>query len=741
MKQKISDSLYDLIEHVELNRSGWWDAALGNVILSIAWLEDGPVKRDDIEGLISSAYGLTIPSYRIRERVDSLVDQNDLAVDRDNQVSLSAAVADRLEARLKKAQANEDSVRTAFIDQVNEFCAPHSPEETWVLFNEEFLAPLIDTLGARTIQLIGGDEANSEDIAFMTENFLGHFQHQDGPHLRSKISDFLNPDDPNVQQYISSHLDASFLVKASGLTEEAIENISKFGTDPPSFHLILDTNVVFSILNLHENPSNEATQVLWDTMERVSHNLTINAQVINPTVDEFKRTLYAFQSQLTGMNMSSIVLDAAAQVGLSGIIQRFVQANRDAQISTNPQEYFHPYLQNLTPILRDKNVELNNEDTENLKWRRDVINDVLDMMDMKTISEAEKQRGYNAAQHDAILWHFVHDKRASKFESPLEANFWLVTNDYKLIAFDQRRRKTLGAAVGVCIHPAELLQILRLWQPRDAEVQHALTSVLRLPLLFHDFDPGEEAATVRIIKAISRFEYINDLSPTAIRDIVLSDAVRSKISTELSGDQEMTIVRDALLQEQSAIIERLGDVERQAKNRETNFVLELENNEIRIQEGAKQLENAKSLIQELETDIQRERTSQNAMNTRIDTLERQLNERDESAIESSERFRFFAIRGTLIVILAFVFIGLGFLWHGLGNSSLISIVMSCFGLWLFTTSFIVTIGIDKLSVNSWGAFRLIKRFQREFYSVVLMVIVGIISNALWSEVLRPMMTD
>ena len=135
--------------------------------------------------------------------------------------------------------------------------------------------------------------------------------------------------------------------------------------------------------------------------------------------------------------------------------------------------------------------------------------------------ELQRQRRYNAALHDSILWHFVHDKRRAVFESPLEAVFWVVTNDYRLINFDRRRRRAMKSAAGVCIHPAELVQILRLWEPRSTDMEQALMSVLRQPFMFYEFDPSKEAASMRILKALSRFDHIDELKPEAIRDALL----------------------------------------------------------------------------------------------------------------------------------------------------------------------------------------------------------------------------
>ena len=188
-----------------------------------------------------------------------------------------------------------------FLKSVNRSCAPHSPEQTWELFNTEYLIPLIDALGARTIQLMGGDEAGDANVAALTDVFLANFDDGQRAQMRSNIADFLGPGDSNVQRYVMEHLDASFLVKASGLTKQAIDGISNFGRNPPDFRLFLDTNFLFSLLNLHENPSNEASRNLGKTIQQVSNRVNIRMHVIPPTIEEVKRTLRAAMMSLNGI--------------------------------------------------------------------------------------------------------------------------------------------------------------------------------------------------------------------------------------------------------------------------------------------------------------------------------------------------------------------------------------------------------------------------------------------------------
>ena len=263
--------------------------------------------------------------------------------------ALSRRIAYRTKWKLvsRPRSLNENAVYADFVEKVGDYCAPHSPEDAWDLFKRQFLLKLIDLHGARTIQIIGGDEAGDADIDAIIDGFVGQFKDIHQTKLRSLIINFLDPDDANVRRYVTEHLDASFLVKASGLTKDAIAGISRFGKTPPTFRLFLDTNFLFSLLNLHENPSNEASQLLGNTIQQVSKHLAIRMYVIPTTMDEIKRTLRAVQTDLSGLRMSSAITDAALEVGVGGITMRFARVSSKKEQPISPQEYFKPVSQQL----------------------------------------------------------------------------------------------------------------------------------------------------------------------------------------------------------------------------------------------------------------------------------------------------------------------------------------------------------------------------------------------------------
>ena len=170
---------------------------------------------------------------------------------------------------------------------------------------------------------MGKGETVDSDVTALTREFVALFATSRRVELRSAIGRFLDPNDAKVRRYVTEHLDASFLVRASGLTSDALVDISEFGRRPPTFRLFLDTNFLFSLLDLHDNPSNESAQMLGEMIRKVAKHLSIKMYVILPTMEEIKRTLLAVRRDLRGMKILPALTDAALEVGISGIAMRF----------------------------------------------------------------------------------------------------------------------------------------------------------------------------------------------------------------------------------------------------------------------------------------------------------------------------------------------------------------------------------------------------------------------------------
>ena len=738
MTQQMPKTLLQLIEHIELNTSGWWDSALNNVLLATIWMNGKPVPKEQVRDLVVSAFDLVIPVDRVADGIERLMGSKQLIETDSGQIEPTSSVADQMEKRLSDAQSNEDKVRTAFFGKVGNCCAPYSPQESWDLFIERYFLPLIDMLGARTLQFLGENSTGDEHVGILTDRFIGLFDASNRTGLRSAIGSFLDPDDLNVRRYVSEHLDASFLVKASGLTNDAIVSISKYGQKRPAFRLFLDTNFLFSLLDLHENPSNESTQMLGQTIRQVGNHLSIRLNVIFPTMDEIKRTLRASQANLAGMRMSAALADAALGVRISGIAMRFARANAESERPISAKDYFQHYLRDLTPILRSKGIEVFNTRTSEYNQRQDVVNDVLEMVDIEGLPESEQQRRYNAALHDSILWHFVHDRRPQVFESPLEAVFWVVTNDYQLINFDRKRRRAENSAAGVCIHPAELVQMLRLWEPRSTDMEQALMSGLRLPFMFYEYDSGGEAASIRILKALSRFEHIGFLESDAIRDIVLSDAVRSQTVAATSEEEENEVIRDALLAERQGIADQRDAAVRKASEAEAALARQRELAQDQASVGEEIREQAEQRVSDLKAELETAQEETRSRDEQFKTLEALLDEK-----RTQDRVRSARIRATLVrgigfgVLTAAAASGIGYGWISFKETAVLIVWPTMFLAWAVSWFVAATTRVHNTDVREWALMRRLIDLRRQTKLLIGAIVIAVIGNAIWQILIWP----
>ena len=253
------------------------------------------------------------------------------------------------------------------------------------------------------------------------------------------------------------------------------------------------------------------------------------------TLDETKRSLTFHNELLRGLELTPNLAAAAIEDDLNGIARKYLESSWRTGHPVTADDYFAPYLKDLISILRSKNVEPYNERMDSLKTKQEIIDDILSQQEFERKQFRSKNRTpktYEKLEHDIVLWHFVRSKRPAIVESPLEAQYWIVTVDYRLLGFDSFRTRSRHGSVPVCLHPTSLMQMLQFWLPRTPEFEEAMLGSLRWPFLIQEFDPEAERVTVQILQTLNRFENVGDLPKDVIGGILVNEALRQKLSKE-----------------------------------------------------------------------------------------------------------------------------------------------------------------------------------------------------------------
>lgn len=249
-----------LIHQTELHESGWWNEAIDRLLLASLWLAEGPLGADAIERAIRNDAGVDLGRPTVEEAIHRLVQREQITA-RGDQYSLTLAARMRIETEVAEADALAGSAAQQFTDLLAKHCPELQDVVEWEDFNERFLLGLVSELGASVYRILVND-AHSPDFHTAVDAYIQGYPAEHRERLRAAAIAFLDPTNTTVRDYVLQQLAASFVAIAAGLDEPTLKALADASRSRPVFTLFLDTNFVFSLLGLHENPANEAAQAV-----------------------------------------------------------------------------------------------------------------------------------------------------------------------------------------------------------------------------------------------------------------------------------------------------------------------------------------------------------------------------------------------------------------------------------------------------------------------------------------------
>jgi hypothetical protein len=725
---KLPPHVIALVHHIELNKAGWWDRAVERLIIAALWLSNESLPVEAIVDRLRTAFSVGLDAAAVTKRIRALCESETLVALPNGTFKVAERSVRELEASIKECEGIARKVESRFAQVLKAHCPTLEAAKTWRLFNDGLLLPLIREMGARTYEFVSGTRGEFENpLTF--QDFLERYPAELRQPVRNAVMAFLNPKDSDVRSYILRRLNAYFFVEAGNLSEGTVRALTAMRDGVPRFTLFADTNFLFSILGLHEDPSNEAAQLLMGVIRQVGDKVRVKLYVSPITVEEARGVLQASARDLAGMRLSGSLADAALEEGVSRLARKFAQESKRAGQPMGAEDYFRPYIQDLIAISRHRGVELYNREVESYKRKQEVIDNLKSAVDFGERSGRPKPKGHKAALHDMVLMQFVRDQRPVGLESPLDAEFWIVTEDLGLLRFDNHKARLAPAMVPVCLHPATLMQLLQFWIPRTRAFEEAVLDNLRLPFLFQEFDPATERVTLRILGALSRFEDIGDLPKEAITSIVVNDAVRQKLAAEHDVQRQIELVREAFVEEHERVRADLraaeatiADLQRQAaESAET------------VGGVTRVAEERKRAAQELSRQLTEEREARESVEAQVANLEAELRTKEE---EKKKRRRIRRVLlgwvaaplglTLLVAVAASIVIGnvtnWGFWRPGLGTMALLLI------LWVWVADLR---GTADPFMNSWRVFAAFRRFKNGLFATLGVILLGLAANAIY----------
>jgi hypothetical protein len=731
--QKLPRELISLVHHIELNKAGWWDKALEQFLIATLWISGHEQSISEILTDLRKTFQVQINEEKARKHLGKLSSKGILMELHSEYFKISEKFLNKYNGDIAQSEALERSVAERFEAIISKCCPQADPVESWKDFNERFLLPLIREVGANTYTLLA--EGNFQVTPARFARFVKPFAPELHDRYREVVTEFLDPRDANLREYILRTLNAYFFIEASSLTEDTIEALIKLSGSPPTFIIFVDTNFLFAILGLV--PSAADGQSVVDLVLRLKGRITVKLYALPATVDETRRTMISAKQRLAGMRMVRNLAEAASRMNLDSLqVKFFEESPKRNMISV--EDYFDPYINDLISMMRAKGVELYNEDLDGYKTKQSVVDDIISQLDLET-KYKERPKNYERLEHDMILWHAARDRRPIRIESPLDAQYWVVTVDYRMLGFDkfkkrQFRKQGQENIIPVCLYPTALIQMLQFWVPRTAEFEEAMLSSMRLPFLYREFDPASEKVTIDILKTLSQYEGIQELETETVSSMLVNTALRTKMASTKGVEKKAELIREALVQRNKETKAELDAVTKQLRLREQELEAASRVKTASDEELALRTTNIRELEAALQTLKMKSQGEKAALADRVTQLEQDAIARNERGETNRQRLRFALTSFAIFAVVFILMIGLAILLtRAIGWKmwqSLIGCVTGGSLLWALALDWW---GQTSESIKQWSVFKSFHRLRRWIFGALVALAISVLANFVYGS--------
>lgn len=648
--KNLSTELVSLINYVELNKNGWWKKATSQVILGYLWESEGPVDERNLRNKIKGELNVDIPIENISAQIEYLLSSGTI-LKRDKGLYLTEATRKALRLKVEFSNKEDKEVEESFRNAIEKNIGETNTEFYWINFKSELISS-VRKIGANTYSLLqSGRLFKTHD---WLNGFLSKYPDSERPALLKAVGEFFSASNALAKSYILKLLNAYFFVEASQLSKETIQSLEKTRKST-ELKIVLDTNFVFSILGLHENPADESATSLLSLAEKMG-SVKVRYYILPTTLEEIRRVVSYQLEHLKRHRYSPHLAKAAVQSGMrSSIAAKYFAESARSENGLAPDAYFLPFTDGLLSNLGSKGIKILEWNTIQYPTDDRVVTEQLNLWSREEKKPEHKRKRYEAIEHDLIFWYSIHDHRDGSADSALEETYWGVTIDWSMIQFDQYQRRTKRSKLPVVLHPTNLVQLLQFWVPRDDMLESGIMEAIKLPLLFGDFDVNDEKATIDLIQALSTYKNIDGIDLDILSSMLADKALKQKIiEVDAQNGSVIEIIESEFAELAATYKAEIKNIQRSYTEEKTDLVIKIDAlskkiadleaqgvNELVVEKPVTTLRNPETedaVLSLVENKNAKTHTDQiSTLQSRIDQLEREKDEKVKAKVEMKDK--------------------------------------------------------------------------------------------------------
>jgi hypothetical protein len=483
----------------------------------------------ELRDMLKEYYHINFPIARVDDAITKLMDQGllEITVGKSYRIK-DEAIADILR-RIEAWQYLNRSVKSEWRIKVEKLVGKLDDSEfndMWG-FLEKVLEDAFVRHGVQTLSLIAPDQIidkhilGFERLLKSQKDILKKYGEE---LLRACVSAFFSDDSEARNQYLSWNLSSTFSYYALSYDGETSKYL---GSTFEHLDIFLDTNFIFGILGLHENPWNCICRELIHLVKE--HRIPITFYYHEETYHELRNWIEE-QSELFKLKPFSMALSRAA-ANISTLPLLFRKYHEENAVRPLDPSAFLERFNNLQELLAKEGFIIFREPKEyeeRLITSGEREGSYYEFLQTRRLW---KPREYSAIKHDMRVISAV-SRRTRPSDSPLGVGAYLLTVDRHLNAFvrDVLTKKHVRPAT---IFPGQLLQLIYPLLDITEGYETCLSYAFSIPM-FRSINIDKGRAQQLILNQLRAFEEIGEEQATACLTNELLIANVSKATDEES---------------------------------------------------------------------------------------------------------------------------------------------------------------------------------------------------------------
>lgn len=671
MSRILSSEIISLVHHVKLNESGWWEKSIQNILISIFGInENAPQSEKDLLSNIEKELNTDFDKARIIQQFEFLKSRKIVIPVTEGLYTLTDEAYSDFRALFSSQKEIEFEAGKRFKELCERLCPEIQTKNLWSELNEYLIIPLIREIGAKTYELISGENAISIEQYGQFNTFLSRYN-EEKVKIQALLLNYFDFNNDFVKKYILHQLNAYFFIEATNLNQKTVDEVYALSKSQTNLKVFVDTNFLLTLLDLHDNPSNEAAFSLLELLDEIKNRVRVKFYVLPVTVMEFQNLISKFKDYLKKLKPSLNQAIAAENTeDFSGIIKKYFQKCHEKKIMLDIDDYFDPYLDNFTVNIRKRGLEIQQDNMDKYSTDTRVVDDLLEQVDYRfdRNDKAGKYQGLNAEEkklrwqiiydkfnHDCKMWHYVKDKRPAYIDSTKDVINWILTLDFSFLEYDKYKQyRDTNTKISICLHPNEFISMLQFWVPRTEKFENAILGNFRLPFLFKEVDSESERVSLAILRAMSQYDDSEKFTSELVTEILTNKALRQKIKVSNTVEENATLIKEEIFKKYEATKRLLG--QEKEKKESLSEELSLVKNEIgTLNKKIDELQDKtnKKIEKELElvrkSKIQELNSRKEALSVKIEQIKIRISDHEEQIKKADTEFeRTSKTLGTLI---------------------------------------------------------------------------------------------